>query len=95
MLLKQSSFIVSHVVVVVQVPFTLVGNKVDLEEKRRVSKTDGERRAREWGCDYVETSAKTGKNVEEIYYGILRKVRDKKATSQGSKTKKKGGCIIL
>ena len=60
-----------------------------------MQKADGENKARGWGCDYYETSAKSGKNVDEIFYGILKKIRDFKATSSSPKAKKKGGCIIL
>lgn len=46
----------------------LIGNKVDLEEKRQVSKEDGEKLALEHGiCDYYETSAKTGFNSQLIF----------------------------
>ena len=46
----------------------LIGNKVDLEEKRQVSKEDGEKLTLEHGiCDYYETSAKTGFNSQLIF----------------------------
>jgi len=78
------------------IPIILIGNKHDLENNRKVTKEEGERRAREWGMEYVETSAKTGKNVDEVFLNIVKKVRDRKATAASSKTKKKGGgCIIL
>jgi Ras-related protein Ral-A len=50
-----------------EVPFILVGNKADLVELRKVTKSEAEQRAKEWGCEYVETSAKTRLNVDEIY----------------------------
>lgn len=42
-----------------QIPFILVGNKSDLESSRKVTRDQASSRAREWGCEYVETSAKT------------------------------------
>lgn len=50
------------------VPMILVGNKVDLEEqgRRQVSRADAEARARSWGVKYVESSAKTKQNVEQV-----------------------------
>lgn len=51
------------------VPFILVGNKADLEDLRKVTKEEAGMRAKKWGCQYVETSAKTRQNVEEIYEG--------------------------
>ncbi len=44
----------------------LIGNKSDLEEKRAVSKEEGERFAKEHGLYFLETSAKTDNNVDEV-----------------------------
>ncbi|XP_062236504.1 ras-related protein Rap-2a-like isoform X2 [Platichthys flesus] len=41
-----------------QVPVVLVGNKVDLEEEREVSPSEGQALAEDWGCPFMETSAK-------------------------------------
>jgi Ras-related protein Ral-A len=80
------------------VPFVLIGNKCDLQAKRQVSKKDAETLASEWGCSYIETSAKTKENVNEAYLKILRLIRDKKAAdgSNTQKSKKKSRkCTIL
>lgn len=45
----------------------LVGNKADLESRRQVSKEEGEAYAREHGLHFLEASAKTGFNVNEIF----------------------------
>jgi GTPase KRas protein len=42
-----------------KVPFVLVGNKCDLESEREVPKEKGEELARELGCKFMESSAKT------------------------------------
>ena len=45
----------------------LVGNKSDLEEKRVITKEEGERFKEEKNLDkFVETSAKTGENAQEV-----------------------------
>lgn len=44
----------------------LVGNKSDLEERRRVSADEATAKASEWGVQYVETSAKTRANVDKV-----------------------------
>ena len=44
----------------------LVGNKTDLSEKRLVSTDDGERKAREDGVLFMETSAKGGYNIKQV-----------------------------
>ncbi len=45
----------------------LIGNKCDLDQKRQVSKEEGERFAKENGLIFMETSAKTAENVEEAF----------------------------
>ncbi|KAL0599365.1 Ras-related protein Rab-2A, partial [Plecturocebus cupreus] len=44
----------------------LIGNKSDLESRREVKKEEGEAFAREHGLIFMETSAKTASNVEEM-----------------------------
>ena len=41
----------------------LVGNKLDLEEQRVISKNEAQRIAQEHGMDYFETSAKNSTNI--------------------------------
>lgn len=45
----------------------LIGNKNDLEQRRQVSFDEGERFARENGLIFMETSAKTAYNVEDVF----------------------------
>jgi Ras-related protein Rab-6A len=47
--------------------FFLVGNKIDLGEKRAVTTEEGEARAREIGAAYCEVSAKTGANIKQLF----------------------------
>ncbi len=50
------------------IPILLVGNKADLEAYRAVSKEDGEKMAENLNLlGFVETSARTGQNVSEIF----------------------------
>ena len=45
----------------------LVGNKCDLEDKRAITKEEGERFKEEKNLDkFIETSAKTGENAQEV-----------------------------
>lgn len=48
------------------IPFLLVGNKSDLQEKRKVSLAEAQARSQQWGVPYVETSAKTKENVDKV-----------------------------
>ena len=45
----------------------LIGNKLDLEHKRAVSKEEGMEFARKNGLIFLETSAKTAENVEKAF----------------------------
>jgi small GTP-binding protein len=52
------------------IPMILVGNKTDLE--RKVDRKEGEELARRLGCDYMETSAKTGDNVDKVFEKLAK-----------------------
>ena len=43
-----------------------MGNKSDLQEKRKVSLAEAQGRSQQWGVPYVETSAKTRENVDKV-----------------------------
>eukprot|EP00027_Filamoeba_sp_ATCC50430_P007827 CAMPEP_0168541236 /NCGR_PEP_ID=MMETSP0413-20121227/708_1 /TAXON_ID=136452 /ORGANISM="Filamoeba nolandi, Strain NC-AS-23-1" /LENGTH=204 /DNA_ID=CAMNT_0008571035 /DNA_START=51 /DNA_END=665 /DNA_ORIENTATION=+ len=47
--------------------FMLVGNKCDIEDQRDVSYQEAEKFAQENGLIFVEASAKTGDNIEELF----------------------------
>uniref|UniRef100_A0AAQ4QZ40 small monomeric GTPase n=1 Tax=Gasterosteus aculeatus aculeatus TaxID=481459 RepID=A0AAQ4QZ40_GASAC len=57
-----------------QVPVVLVGNKVDLEEEREVSPGEGQALAEDWGCPFMETSAKSKTMVDELFAEIVRQM---------------------
>jgi GTPase SAR1 family protein len=54
----------------------LVGNKVDLEEKRVITKSEAQKIAQEHGMDYFETSAKENINIQEVINYIQERVYD-------------------
>jgi len=45
----------------------LVGNKTDLADKRRVSIDEGEKKAKDLNVMFIETSAKAGYNVKQLF----------------------------
>lgn len=45
----------------------MVGNKIDLENQRVVSSEDAEKVAKKLGLTYIETSAKTGENINDAF----------------------------
>ncbi|KNC54477.1 Ras family small GTPase RAP-1b [Thecamonas trahens ATCC 50062] len=85
------------------VPIMLVGNKVDLEDKRVVAKSKGEELAQEYKCSFMETSAKTNHNVKELFEQLVREINQyqdrnpaaSSSKSAGGSSKKKGGCALL
>lgn len=49
----------------------IVGNKIDLENKREVEKQKGEAYALKNGFLFSESSAKTGENIHEIFQKVI------------------------
>mmetsp|Transcript_15022 Transcript_15022/g.18583 ORF Transcript_15022/g.18583 Transcript_15022/m.18583 type:complete len:212 (+) Transcript_15022:143-778(+) len=52
----------------------LIGNKLDLEHRRAVTFEEGAKFAEENGLIFLETSAKTSKNVEEAFVSTASKI---------------------
>jgi len=48
----------------------VLGNKCDLKEQRQVPYDDGKSYADEVNAIFMETSAKTGENIEEVFFEI-------------------------
>ena len=45
----------------------LIGNKKDLADDRQVSETEAQAFAKRYNMLYIETSAKTGSNIEDTF----------------------------
>ncbi|KAG9289042.1 hypothetical protein G9A89_015591 [Geosiphon pyriformis] len=50
----------------------LVGNKTDLNDKRQVTTEEGEKKAKEYNVMFIETSAKAGHNVKNLFRKIAQ-----------------------
>lgn len=51
----------------------LIGNKADLEDKRKVTKERGEALKEDYGLDnFMETSAKTGLNAQLLFFQAVK-----------------------
>ena len=74
-------------------PIILIGNKVDLENERKVPKSEGENLAKQYKIGFYEISNKEGINIEEPCIELINKVIDYKARInekiEGLKLKKK------
>lgn len=83
--------------------FMLVGNKCDKTYEREVSKEEGANQARIFGCEFIETSAKTAQNVERLFTNLVRLLRATKTNETGPgghptgqpKEKKKSKCVVM
>jgi GTPase KRas protein len=65
--------------------FLLVGNKSDIDcdigttdLEREISYEEGAQLAERFGCDFMETSAKTGQNVEDMFIHMVRALRHRR-----------------
>lgn len=72
----------------------ILGNKCDMEEKRVISKEQGEKLAGEHGVSFMETSAKANINVEEAFTKIARDIKRKMDQKVVSTPKESGGGTV-
>jgi small GTP-binding protein len=86
------------------VPVVICGNKCDLEDKRVVSKAEGEELASKLQAVFFETSALANINIENAFKALVKDVRKQGSPAAASgggggdgapKKKKKGGCDLL
>lgn len=60
-----------------EIVFILVGNKIDLDDKREVTTDEGEKFAEENNLMFIETSAMTAENVEKAFITTAREIINK------------------
>ena len=48
----------------------LVGNKIDMAEKRQVGTEEGQALAKELNVMFIETSAKAGVNIKQLFKNL-------------------------
>ncbi|XP_065887492.1 ras-related protein Rab-6A-like [Dysidea avara] len=63
----------------------LVGNKTDLADKRQVSMEDGEKKAKELNVMFIETSAKAGYNVKQLFRRVAAALPGMETTQERPK----------
>ena len=59
----------------------LIGNKNDLDDKREVSKDQGEEKAKSFGCAFLETSAFSGDNLDKAFELMVKEIYEKFSNS--------------
>ncbi|KAH8923107.1 small G-protein Ras2 [Atractiella rhizophila] len=79
------------------VPVILVGNKSDRASEREVGREEGMMLARQFGCEFIETSAKTRTNLETAYYNVVRRIRVSRGGQAGAQQKppRRRRCVIV
>ena len=81
--------------------FVLVGNQVDKTSDREVLTEEGAALARRFGCDFIETSAKTAHNVDALFIDLVCRLRQTRNISSLSASPEKeehsicSRCIIF
>ena len=73
----------------------LLGNKCDVEEKRAISTERGQALADEYGIQFYETSAKSGKNVEEAFFTLAKDIRNRQQSDAAKGAAATAGKIKL
>jgi len=82
------------------IPTVLVGNKCDLADQRVITTEQGQALATKFNCKFIEASAKTKINVDEIFQTLVRLIIasggvPKKGAKGKAGAKRGGGCALL
>jgi small GTP-binding protein len=60
-----------------KITILLIGNKNDLDNQRKISKEQGEEKAKSFGVAFLETSAFNGYNLDKAFDLMIKEVYDK------------------
>jgi Ras-related protein Rab-21 len=69
----------------------IIGNKEDLEKKRQVDNEEAEQYAKSVGAEHMLVSAKTGKNVEQIFLELTKQMLKMKESANANSNALTGG----
>ena len=76
------------------VPLIIVGNKIDLEDQRVITKNELEEFANKKKLSFIETSAKNSINIQESFIQLIRLIFKSEIPSKQKKEKKEN-CILF
>lgn len=71
------------------IPVTLAGNKIDIADQRKVSTEEAKKFAKDKNLIYLETSAKTGVSVPDLFEGIVEVIMEKELNKEKNKKEEK------
>ena len=72
----------------------LVGNKTDLNDKREVTTQQGEEEAKKNNLMFVETSAKLGHNVKQLFRRIAQALPGMEGTDAAAQASSQSECLV-
>ncbi|KNC52707.1 Ras-1 [Thecamonas trahens ATCC 50062] len=75
-------------------PLVIVGTKCDLDELRVVDAAEAATLAEEWGAGFIETSSKSGVNVDLAFAEAVRAIRNTDSLKAGQ-SKKSSKCLTM
>jgi len=68
---------------------TLIGNKIDLESRRKISREEGQKFAKDYNLNFFETSSKEDINIKETFENLTIEMRKKVKNNSDDKRKSK------
>ena len=90
------------------ISFLICGNKIDLEKQRQVKTCEGQQLADSLGVSFIEMSAKTGENINNAFFTLIRQIIEMSAKTgeninafciqkgpDNSKNHKRKNCYML
>jgi len=77
------------------IPMVLVGNKCDLADERIITTEQGETQAKNFGARFLEASAKTKTNVENIFITLVRQIATTLPKEKKGKGRGRGNCNLF
>ena len=73
----------------------IVGNKIDLEDKRQVSIEEAEAFAKNNNIQFLEVSAKNNINIEKLFLGIVKTLYEKHLKSINDNLNMSGTNVVI
>mmetsp|Transcript_76489 Transcript_76489/g.127462 ORF Transcript_76489/g.127462 Transcript_76489/m.127462 type:complete len:205 (+) Transcript_76489:25-639(+) len=67
-----------------EIVLCIVGNKIDLERQRLVGRQEAQEYAQSVGARFGETSAKTGRGIDEVFTVLARRLLDSSKFAAGT-----------
>jgi len=78
-----------------KVPRVLVGNKIDLSNSREIPTTEGQTVANEWGCSFVECSAKQNTNISVVFISMIQEIEKVNPTNVNNQPSTSSDCVLI